>query len=293
MELRGCYTAITTPFNASGIDEAAMAAHASWMVDHGVAGLVVCGTTGESATMSEAEKLRAMDIVCDAVGDRATVIGGAGNNSTSESLEFLALVCERTRVDAVMSVTPYYLKPTQAGCVAHFNTLASASTKPLIAYNVPGRTGVNLTVDTMLAIAAHSNVVGIKEASGDMFQGTQLLSRLDRRVALLSGDDATSGLLAFAGAQGVISVVSNIAPAFMSDMIAAIHNSNLETGRALHQKVTELHRIVFEQSNPIPIKGLVAKLGFGSGDLRLPLLPMNEADLQRLWNECQKLGVSR
>jgi 4-hydroxy-tetrahydrodipicolinate synthase len=292
MTIQGCLTAITTPFTENGIDETALAAHATWMVDRGVSGIVVCGTTGESATMTDSEKLRAMNVVCEAVGHRALVVGGAGNNCTSESLEFLDRVLKQTPVHAVMSVTPYYLKPTQAGCIAHFQALADASSVPVIAYNVPGRTGVNLSVDTMLKLAEHPNIVAIKEASGDMFHGSSLLARIPARVSVLSGDDATSGMLMFAGARGVISVVSNIAPRLMSDMTAAILAGDLGTARTLHHRVVGLHHLVFEQSNPIPVKGLVARLGFGTNRMRLPLLPMESADIDRLLAAAIELGVA-
>jgi 4-hydroxy-tetrahydrodipicolinate synthase len=292
---RGCFTAITTPFGPQGrgLNEQALADHAVWMVDHGVRGIVVCGTTGESATMTDDEKIRAMQVVVEAVGGRATIVGGAGNNCTQESLDFLDRVQKQTRVDAVMSVTPYYLKPTQAGCIAHFRALADAADRPLIVYNVPGRTVVNLSVETMLTLAEHPRVVAIKEASGDLLQGTTLVEGLQGRVAVLSGDDATSGPLMFAGAQGVISVVSNIAPQLVSQLCEAIERGDLAAARPLHQRMCRLHRVVFEQANPIPVKGLVARLGFGDGRMRLPLVPMEDAELDALWGRCLEAGVTR
>ncbi|MBU6161601.1 MAG: 4-hydroxy-tetrahydrodipicolinate synthase [Myxococcales bacterium] len=293
MNLSGCFTAITTPFNGRSVDERALAEHAAWMVDQGVSGVVVCGTTGESATMTDDEKIRSMNVVFEAVGHRATVVGGAGNNCTEESLEFIRRVNEEARVHAIMSVVPYYVKPTQAGCVAHFAALSDASRNPVVVYNVPGRTVVNMTADTMLRCAAHPNVCGIKEASADMLQGTLLMERLPSRVAVMSGDDATSALLMFAGARGVISVVSNIAPKLVSDLCAAVAKGDVSTARTLHTHMCHLHNIVFEQANPIPVKALVARLGFGDGTLRLPLLAMEDALTDALWSRCQALGVAR
>src|SRR5690625_4560792 len=168
MRIEGCLSAIPTQFNDNGIDEQALAAHATWMIDQGCSGIVVCGTTGEAATMSNDEKIRAMNVVSEAVGARAVVVGGAGNNSTSESLEFVARVCKETKVDAIMSVVPYYTKPPQEGIRQHFRAIADQSSLPVIIYNVPGRTVVSMTEETILSLLDHSNIVSVKEASGDI-----------------------------------------------------------------------------------------------------------------------------
>jgi len=218
MKLRGCYVAIVTPFAAGGVDTASLGAHASWLVDNGVSGVVVCGTTGETATMHENEKVLAMNVVTEAVSGRAAVVGGAGNNSTSESVDFVQRVCRETRVDAIMSVVPYYVKPTQRGIVAHFSAIAAASSVPMIVYNVPGRTVVSMTSETILACLELPNVVAVKEASGDLMAAADLFAAVGERRSLMSGDDASALAFMACGGHGVISVVGNVAPRLVSDL---------------------------------------------------------------------------
>lgn len=293
MKLHGCLVAITTPFRDDDtLDEAALARHAAWMVDEGVRGIVVNGTTGESATLTSDEKIRAMQVVTEAVGGRASVVAGAGNNSTRESLEFLARVNEETRVDAVMAVVPYYNKPSQAGILAHFSAVAAASRFPVVVYNVPGRTVVNMSVETLLASAALPNVVAIKEASGDLFADTLVLASLPSHVSLLSGDDATAMPFLSLGGHGVISVAGNVAPRLMSSMCDAMASGDLVTAQRLHRRIANVHALMFAESSPVPAKLVVEALGFGSRRVRLPIVevsPERAADLLRRARELELL----
>lgn len=293
-KLSGCYTAIITPFMDGQLDTRAMAEHAEWMVDQGVSGLVVNGTTGEAATISDDEKLVALNCVLEAVGDRAQVIMGAGNNSTSESLNFIGRVNQIEGLTAVMSVVPYYIRPPQAGLVQHFKTIADASTHPVIVYNVPSRTVVGLTVESMVELAEHPNICGFKEASADLYQDGRLFAQLgDADVSVLSGDDPTALAMAAIGGRGVISVIGNVAPKLMSDLIALALGGDFEEARKLNHKVVRLQELLFSTTNPIPVKAACSHLGFGDGFVRLPLVPMEGAALEHLRSELDALGVGR
>lgn len=294
MELRGCFTAITTPFRDGAIDEEAMAAHASWLIDEGVQGIVVCGTTGEAATMSEPERLRAIQLMREVVADRAWLVAGAGNNSTSESLAFIDMLhASGTQVDAVMSVVPYYNKPNQDGLLGHFTAICDRSRFPVVLYNVPSRTVVGMTVDTMARLAAHPNVCAIKEASADLHLDARLLGALPRPVQVLSGDDATALPLMAIGGSGVISVIANIAPALMRQLCDGALGGDLPAAQRANRVVAELQSVLFAVSNPIPVKAACAWLGFGNGDVRLPLARMARAEEESLFERLTALGVRR
>lgn len=293
MRIEGCLSAIPTPFTQSGIDERTLAEHAAWMVDKGCAGIVVCGTTGESATMTDDEKIRAMNIVSEAVGDHAIVVGGAGNNCTQESLDFCERVNRETRVHAIMSVVPYYTKPPQEGVRAHFRAIADVSKTPVIIYNVPSRSVVSMTVDTMLSLLDHPNIVSIKEASGDIHIAGLLARSLDGRGTLLSGDDGTSMAFMAVGGHGVVSVASNVAPQVMSSMCQALAAGDLATARVYNDVAVQLQDLLFQMPSPIPTKVVLEKLGFGSAHVRLPLVGMPEGAVKLLHGEVERLGLSR
>lgn len=291
MRIEGCLSAIPTQFNDNGIDEQALAAHATWMIDQGCSGIVVCGTTGEAATMSNDEKIRAMNIVSEAVGARATVVGGAGNNSTSESLEFVDRVCKETNVDAIMSVVPYYTKPPQEGIRQHFEAIANASKRPVIIYNVPGRTVVSMTEDTILRLFDHSNIVACKEASGDIHFAGKLVRQLDGRGTLLSGDDGTSAAFVALGGHGVISVASNVAPRVVSEVVHAARNGDLKTMQERNNILVQLQDLLFQQPSPIAVKVALAHRGYGNTRVRQPLCAMDEAAAQQLRADIDALGL--
>lgn len=293
MKLTGCFSAIPTPFTENGIDEDTMARHSEWMVKQGVDGIVVVGTTGESATMSNDEKIRAMNIVSEAVGDKVTIIGGAGNNSTSESLEFVTRVENETSVSAIMSVVPYYTKPPQEGVMAHFRAIADHSALPVIIYNVPGRVGVDMLPSTMISLAAHDNIVGIKEASGNIHVAGILTSELGDDVSLFSGDDGTAMAFIALGGHGVISVASNVAPYEVSQLCEAALGSDRDTARAYNRTMVILQNLLFSDSSPIPTKVILEHLGFGSARVRLPLVDMPSDIAATLRHEFDRLGTRR
>lgn len=278
MKFEGCFVAIVTPFSADGsVDFDALQSHASWMVDEGVSGVVVCGTTGESATMSDDEKIGAMNAVWDAVADRATVVGGAGNNNTAASVRFVERVNRDAKLHAIMSVVPYYNKPNQRGITQHFDAVIAASANPVVLYNVPGRTVVSMTAETMITLAGRPKVVAIKEASADLHLDAKVLPELGD-VALLSGDDATTMPFIAQGGHGSVSVVGNVAPRLMSEMCAAAATGDLAIARRLNQRVAHVHDLMFGHPNPLPAKTVVAALGFGSDSVRLPLAPLSDAE---------------
>ena len=294
MQPTGCFTAIVTPFRDGRIDEEAMARHANWLLDNGMQGIVVCGTTGESATMSDDEKLRAIALMREVVGSRATLIAGAGNNSTSESLAFIDRLHDSgTPVDAIMSVVPYYNKPNQDGLLGHFTAICDQSRFPVVLYNVPARTIVGMTVDTLATLAAHSNVCAIKEASANLHFDALLLDALPRPVSVLSGDDATAMPLMSIGGSGVISVIGNIAPRLMRDLCDATLAGDLERARSLNGRIATLQSLLFAVSNPIPVKAACAWLGFGNGDVRLPLARVSPHAEEALFEQLSGLGIAR
>lgn len=295
MKLERCLVAITTPFDASGaVDFDALQAHASWLIDEGVSGLVVAGTTGESATLTDDEKIQAMNSVWEAVSDRAVVVGGAGNNSTAESLAFIERVNTEAKVHGIMSVVPYYNKPNQRGIAGHFKALADASRNPVMVYNVPGRTVVSMTLETMLETCAHPNVVAIKEASGDLHLGSKLLDALPSDIAVLSGDDATAMPLMVLGGAGIVSVAGNVAPRLLSDMCSAVAASDIPEARRLAHKVAYVHDLMFRYSSPLTAKAIVSSiLKFGASDIRPPLGPLNAEELEGVLSTAHALEIKR
>jgi 4-hydroxy-tetrahydrodipicolinate synthase len=285
--LGGCYIAIPTPFRESGeIDHDTLARHADWTVANGVDGIVVCGTTGESATMSRDERLAAMRTVRAAVGSRARIVGGIGTNDTRDAVEQVRFFGAEAPVDALMVVVPFYNKPPQAGLVAHFTQAAEASPLPVIAYNVPGRSAVGLTLASMLAIAALPNILGFKEASADLLTDSFLIAEAGHKL-LLSGDDATTLPFMACGGHGVISVVGNMAPAWMSALCDAMAAGDLQP------KIAALHQLMFKQASPAPLKAALEWLGFESQHLRLPMMPLNATEKAELFASLEGLGVPR
>jgi 4-hydroxy-tetrahydrodipicolinate synthase len=292
MKLHGCLVAITTPFHADDtLDEVSLGRHAEWLVTNGVRGVVVCGTTGESATLTEDEKIRAMNVVTEAVGSRATVVGGAGNNSTRESTDFVQRVNRETRVDAIMSVVPYYNKPSQEGILAHFDAICRVSGFPVVLYNVPGRTVVGMSVETLARAARLPNVVALKEASGDLFADTLVLELLPDHVALLSGDDATAMPFLALGGAGVISVAGNVVPRWMSAMCSAVEQGDLSEARRWHRRIAHVHALMFSESSPVPAKIVVERLGFGRRDVRSPVVMCDDDRIESIVARARELEV--
>ncbi|MBH25897.1 MAG: 4-hydroxy-tetrahydrodipicolinate synthase [Myxococcales bacterium] len=279
LKLTGAMTAIITPFTATGeIDEAALRDLVERQIEGSIDGLVAAGTTGEAATMTQEEKFKTIAIVADQAKGRVPVVANTGNNDTRQSVRLTREVVDAVggKLDAVMAVCPYYNKPDQAGLVAHFEAVADVGL-PLVVYNVPGRTVVSLTAESIGRLAAHPSIVAVKEASGDMALGTAMIEAAQGRLTFLSGDDFTTFPFVALGGDGCISVVSNLDPQLVHDTVEAAATGDRERGVALHQKVCRLARLSFCAPNPVPIKWMLAQQGVCAADLRLPLVSLNPA----------------
>jgi 4-hydroxy-tetrahydrodipicolinate synthase len=278
--LSGVFTALITPFKGSGaVDEAALRRLVKRQIEGGVAGLVPCGTTGEAVTLDENEHERVVAIAVEearSASRRVTVIAGCGSNDTKKSQK-LAERCRKAGADMLLVVTPYYNKPTPSGLIAHFKAVADAGQLPLVPYNVPGRTGVNMLPDTVLKLAEDPRFVAVKEASGSLDQACEILRGRPERFAVLSGEDSLAVPMIGCGADGVIAVVSNEAPRAYVDLIFAALAGDRERAASLQARLFPLMKANFRESNPIPVKWAMARLGLCGGTLRLPLVPLSAA----------------
>jgi 4-hydroxy-tetrahydrodipicolinate synthase len=291
--LHGCGTALVTPFKADGrLDEAALAKLVDFQISEGIDFLVPGGTTGESATMTMAEHLRVVELVAQRAKGRVPVIAGAGGNNTAHVIE-MAKRIESLGVDGLLSVTPYYNKPTQAGLLAHYRVLAEAVKLPIIVYNVPGRTSTNLLPDTVVKLSAIDNIIGIKEACGDVNQITELAMKIPLDFKLLSGDDALALPIIALGGVGVISVISNQAPKMMVELTRQCLEGKFEAARVLQRKLYNLMKLNFIETNPIPVKAGLAMMGLIEESYRLPLVPMAEENRKKLRDAMLGLGIVR
>lgn len=288
MELKGCYVAIITPFTDNGqIDEKALRNHIDFLVSKGVAGIVPCGTTGESATLSWDEHNTVVDITIDQVKGRVQVIAGAGSNNTLESIA-AAKHAQQYGADAILSITPYYNKPTQEGLYQHFRSIATQVDIPMVVYNVPGRTGVNLLPETLERLCEFPTIVAVKEASGNIGQMSEIHRRCGNRLAILSGDDALTLPILAIGGCGVISVVSNIVPDKMCSLIKSFMRGDLQTALAVHEELLLLNNSMFIETNPIPVKTALSMMGMCKENFRLPLVSMSARNKEELKNVLKK-----
>lgn len=287
---RGAITALVTPFRGGRLDEEAYRAHIDWQIREGISALVPCGTTGESATLSHEEHERVIDIAVDEARGRVPVLAGTGSNSTDEAVR-LTRHAKTAGADGALLITPYYNKPTQEGLYQHYRRVAEEAKFPLVLYNVPGRTGVNLLPETVARLADVPNIVGLKEATGDLKQVSDILEKCGEKIAVLSGDDFTVLPLLALGGRGVISVVSNVAPADMAEMISAYEHGDLPRARELHFKTQPLARSLFLESNPIPVKTALGLMGRMDPELRLPLSAMQSANRQKLEETLKAYGL--
>src|SRR5215813_7610414 len=291
--MRGCATALVTPFNPDGaIDEERLRALVDRQINGGVKLLVPCGTTGESATMTEDEDARVIAITIEVARGRAKVIAGAGSNSTSSAIDY----SKRARdagADAVLQVAPWYNKPTQEGLYAHFSAIAKAVPDlPIMLYNVPGRTSSNIAAQTTLRLARdNENIVAIKEASGNLPQIMEILRERPSGFCLLSGDDAVTLPLIALGAQGIVSVASNEVPDLMSQMTNLALDGKWAEARAIHYRLLPLMEINFIESSPGPVKAAMAMMGLLDENFRLPLVPITEKSRARVREVLNELGV--
>ncbi len=274
MKLEGVYTALVTPMSEDGkVDEKALRRLVDFQIDGGVQGLVPVGTTGESPTLDGEECRRVIQIVVEQARGRVTVIGGAGSNNTREAIHY-AKEAKDVGANATLQVTPYYNKPTNDGILAHFRAVADAVDLPLVVYNIAGRTGKNIDTPTMLELAKHRNIVAVKEASGDISQMMDLISRKPADFTVLSGDDNLVFPLMALGGKGVISVASNLVPDRMARFVGAALNGDWEAARKMHYELLPLFKAMFIETNPIPIKAALAMKGMISEVYRLPMCRM-------------------
>lgn len=282
MVFSGAMTALVTPFKDNAIDEEAFRSFIEWQIGEGIHGLVPCGTTGESATLSHSEHERVIEICIDQAAGRVPVLAGAGSNNTIEAIA-LAKFAKKAGADGALLITPYYNKPTQEGLYQHYKAIAQAVDIPLVPYNVPGRTGCNMLPPVVARLAKEfPHIAGIKEATGDMLQASRLLESCPARFSVMSGDDLTAFPLLALGGKGVISVTSNIAPGRVSAMCNSFAAGDWPAAREMHHKLFPLHQAMFMMTNPIPVKTALAMMGKMSVEMRLPLYPMTDEDEAKL-----------
>ena len=275
---RGSITALITPFADGALDEKAFSSFVDWQIKEGTHGLVPVGTTGESPTVSHEEHRRVIEMCVDVADRRVPVIAGAGSNSTDEAIS-LAKFAEDIGADAVLVVVPYYNKPTQEGLFRHFSAVASATSLPVLLYSVPGRTVVDIAVDTIARLhEAHSNIVGIKDATASMEKASLERAKLGPDFVLLSGEDMTALGFNAHGGQGCISVTSNVAPRLCSQLQNACQQGNYAAALMLQDKLVHLHKNLFLENNPGGVKYAASRLGLCRNELRLPLVPISEAN---------------
>lgn len=287
----GLTVALVTPFKNGALDEAALAALVEFHVANGTNAIVPCGTTGESATLSHDEHNRVVERVVEFARKRVRVLAGAGSNSTSEAVA-LTRHAKAAGADGALHITPYYNKPTQRGLVDHFRAVARAADLPIVLYNVPGRTGVNMLPATVVELArSEKNIVGIKEASGNVDQSSEILQALGESFTVLSGDDSLTLPLLAVGAKGVISVAANIIPKDMAALIAAWNRGDAAEARRLHLKMYPIFRAMFLETNPIPVKTAMGWLDLCAADLRLPLSPLDAGASAKLETVLRDYGL--
>lgn len=269
--ITGSLVALVTPMHATGsIDFDCLARLIEWHIEAGTAGLVIAGTTGESATLEKAEHVELIGAATRLADGRIPIIAGTGSNSTQQTIE-LSVAVGRYPIDAYLVVTPYYNKPTQNGLVQHFTAIADAVDKSVLLYNVPGRTAIDMLPETVVRLAGHARITGIKEATGDLSRVATLLDACGPAFSLYSGDDATAREFMLQGGHGVISVTSNLAPRQMANMCAAAVAGDAASAAEIDASLADLHRDLFVESNPIPVKWALERLGLIPGEIRLPL----------------------
>ncbi|MBZ0220930.1 MAG: 4-hydroxy-tetrahydrodipicolinate synthase [Candidatus Methylomirabilis sp.] len=286
----GSITALVTPFRDGGVDEEALRRLVEFQITNGSDGLVPCGTTGESATLSYEEHDRVIELTIEAAAGRVPVIAGTGSNSTAETIA-LTKHAESAGAKAALLITPYYNKPTQQGLYEHYRKVAEEVSIPLILYNVPGRTSVNMLPETTARLSELKNIVGIKEATGDLKQVSDTIEFSKKGFIVLSGDDFTTLPLLSIGGHGVISVTSNVVPGMVSDMIKAFMKGDLAGARDIHYRLEPLNRAMFLETNPVPVKTALYMMGMTGPELRLPLVDMRDENREKLASVLDSFGL--
>jgi len=270
--LEGSFVALITPFkNGKEVDYEAIENLLKFQIENGTNGIVPCGTTGEAATLTEEERKRIIEKTIEVVNRRALVFPGTGTNSTATTIK-LTKMAKEIGADGVLIVCPYYNKPTQEGIYEHYKEVAMAVDIPIIVYNIPSRTGVNISPDTIKRLSEIKNIVGIKEASGSISQACEIISRCGEQFSVLSGEDALTLPLISVGGKGAISATSNVAPKEMAEMIKSALNGDYKRAKEIHYTLLPLFKALFLETNPIPVKTMLKFMGFCDGSLRLPLV---------------------
>ena len=292
MELFGCGTALITPFRADGaLDEQALHAHVNLQIEHGIELLVPCGTTGEAATLTDAEWLRVITLVCAAAAGRVPVFAGCTHNSTAAGVARVERLSHIPGLTGILTANPPYNRPGQEGQYQHFRALAAATDLPVLLYNIPGRTGANLEPATVLRLAEIPSIVGIKESSGNLIQITELLTTCPRGFHVFAGDDALALPIMALGGAGLISVASNVIPAQMSEMVRATLRNDWPTARRLNRQFFPLMQAHFWEPSPAPVKAVMSLLGLGTETMRLPMVPVIPSTRRKLETLVGELGL--
>lgn len=289
--IEGSIVAIVTPFKNDEVDEDALSALIEFQIENGTHGILPCGTTGESPTLSHEEHGRVIELTVKTVNKRVPVMAGTGSNSTREAIS-LTKHAESVGADAALVVVPYYNKPTQRGLYLHFKEIASSTSLPIFIYNIPGRSGVNMTPETTASLAADfDNIVGIKEASGSLNHASKVLSLTGRDFILLSGEDSLNYPLLAIGAKGFVSVTANIAPLDVASLYNTFKDGNVQEAITLHYKLQRLNDVLFIETNPIPVKTALSLMGMVSDEFRLPLCNMEEHNVSKLKSALSEYGL--
>ena len=292
MQLRGCGTALVTPFLQDGsLDEQTLRNLVSWQVESGIDFLVPCGTTGETPTLTQDEWLRVIDVTIEAAGGRVPIVAGATSNSTRDAVAKAQEVGSRPGVDAILTASPYYNKPTQEGQYQHFKAIAEAAGKPIILYNVPGRTAANLEPGTVARLQELPNIAGVKEASGNLTQIAEICSAARPEFSVLSGDDAATLPVIAVGGVGVISVASNEIPREMAEMTRAALDNDWTTARQIFRRYLPLMQANFIESSPMPVKAVLAMMGRSEEAYRLPMVPVRRDTRSKLQKIASEAGL--
>ena len=287
----GSFVAIVTPFKDNGsLDEGKLQELIEFQIENGTHGIVPCGTTGESPTLSHSEHDRVVELTVKAVNGRVKIIAGAGSNSTAEALR-LTKHAKDVGADGALIITPYYNKPTQNGLKAHFMKIADAVDIPIVIYNVPGRTGTDLLPETLAGLSVHPNIVGLKEATGQLSRASQAVQLCGEDFALLSGDDINTLPILSVGGCGVISVLANVMPKEVSDLCNTFKSGDIKNAQKIHLETLQLSIDLFIDTNPIPVKTALQMMGRLNGRMRLPLVPMSEENAEILNRTMCNIGV--
>lgn len=291
IKLRGAYTAMVTPLDEKGeLDEDGLRKNVNFQIKHGINGLVPVGTTGECATLNYEEHEHTIEVTVDAAKGRVPVLAGTGSNSTKEAI-MLTRYAREVGADGTLQVAPYYNKPTQRGLYEHFKTIAEAVDLPQVIYNVPSRTGVNIEPETLAKLAQVKNIVGIKEASGNLEQVMRMIKLTGENFAMISGEDSLTYPIMALGGVGVISVASNVAPEKIARMVNAFLDGDLVTSRNLHYELLPLFKAMFIETNPGPVKAAMKMMNMPAGPLRLPLVEMAPENREKLRKVLVETGL--